>query len=362
MSCSKKIPVVLTLALLLALATGTRAEPKVMVGAHHVASLKAAGYNQASHDGLELLKKNVPGLSVLEAENVPESADAERVMEQMINKGGTIIIAQSFGFQDPALNVAAKYPKVTFLHASGFKLAPNFGTFWGNNFEAMYLAGIAAGAASKSGKLGFITAFPIPNILASINVFELGAKTRNPKVTTTVTYDNAWVDPVKEAGAVNALADAGVDVVTMITDSPITIVKTAEARGIHSIGFHSDALAQFAPKGWLTGVAYTWCDLYTKLVKEVVAGAWMPRRRAGAVRPQGLADRRRLSLGRSRSQAGQGGGRRDLEAGPRPRRYRIGISQAGQVGYQRQRRDQGRHRQGPGRDRRRQAGDLHRAN
>jgi len=283
MSCSKKIPVVLTLALLLALATGTRAEPKVIVGALHVGSIKDAGYNQASHDGLELLKKNVPGLSVLEAENVPESADAERVMEQMINKGATIIIAQSFGFQDPALNVAAKYPKVTFLHASGFKLAPNFGTFWGNNFEAMYLAGIAAGAASKSGKLGFITAFPIPNILASINAFELGAKTRNPKVTTTVTYDNAWVDPVKEAGAVNALADAGVDVVTMITDSPITIVKTAEARGIHSIGFHSDALAQFAPKGWLTGVAYTWGDLYTKLVKEVVAGTWKPGHVRGGI-------------------------------------------------------------------------------
>jgi len=264
----------LALPLLLALAGRVSAAPTVIVGALHVGSIKDAGYNQASHDGLEQLKKNIPGLALLEAENVPESADAERVMEQMINKGATIIIAQSFGFQDPALNVAAKYPKVTFLHASGFKLAPNFGTFWGNNFEAMYLAGIAAGAATKSGKLGFITAFPIPNILASINAFELGAKTRNPKVTTTVTYNNAWVDAVKEAAAVNALADAGADVITMITDSPITIVKTAEARGLKSIGFHSDALQQFAPKGWLTGVAYTWGDLYTRLVKEIVAGTW----------------------------------------------------------------------------------------
>jgi basic membrane lipoprotein Med (substrate-binding protein (PBP1-ABC) superfamily) len=250
------------------------AQSKLVVGVLHVGSIKDAGYNQASHDGVEQLKKNIPGVTVLEAENVPESADAERVMEQMISKGASIIIAQSFGFQDPALNVAKKYPKVTFLHASGFKLAPNFGTFWGNNFEAMYLAGISAGAATKSGKLGFITAFPIPNILASINAFELGAKTVNPKVTTTVTMDNAWVDPVKEAAAVNALADAGVDVVTMITDSPITIVKTAESRGMYSIGFHSSALAQFAPKGWLTGVAYTWGDLYTKMVKDVVAGTW----------------------------------------------------------------------------------------
>jgi basic membrane protein A and related proteins len=260
--------------LVLGLAPTARAEQPITVGALHVGSIKDAGYNQASHDGLEALKKNIPSLKLLEAENVPESADAERMMEQMIRKGATIIIAQSFGFQDPALNVAKKYPKVTFLHASGFKLAPNFGTFWGNNFEAMYLAGIAAGAATKSGKLGFITAFPIPNILASINAFELGAKSVNPKATTTVTMNNAWVDPIKEAGAVNALADAGVDVVTMITDSPITIVKTAEARGIYSIGFHSSALASFAPKGWLTGVAYTWGDLYTKLVKDIVAGTW----------------------------------------------------------------------------------------
>jgi basic membrane lipoprotein Med (substrate-binding protein (PBP1-ABC) superfamily) len=274
MSCTKPILGILTLALALGAFGRASADAKIVVGALHVGSVKDAGYNQASHDGLEQLKKNIPGLVVLEAENVPESADAERVMEQMINKGATIIIAQSFGFQDPALNVAAKYPKVTFLHASGFKLAPNFGTFWGNNFEAMYLAGISAGAATKTGKLGFITAFPIPNILASINAFELGARTQNPKVTTTVTYNNAWVDPVKEAAAVNALADAGVDVVTMITDSPITIVKTAESRGMKSIGFHSDALAQFAPKGWLTGVAYTWGDLYTRLVKEIVGGAW----------------------------------------------------------------------------------------
>lgn len=264
----------LALTAALALAVPAAAAEKLVVGAIHVGSIKDAGYNQASHDGLEQLKKNIPGLTLLEAENVPESADAERVMEQMINKGATIIIAQSFGFQDPALNVAAKHPKVTFLHASGFKLAPNFGTFWGNNFEAMYLAGIAAGAATKTGKLGFITAFPIPNILASINAFELGAKTVNPGVTTTVTYNNAWVDPVKEAAAVNALSAAGVDVVTMITDSPITIVKTAEAKGMKVVGFHSDALAKFAPKGWLTGVAYTWGDLYTKLVKEVVAGTW----------------------------------------------------------------------------------------
>ena len=260
-----------------------RVSADTIVGVLHLGPINDAGYNQASHEGIEVLKKNIPGLKVLEAENIPETADAERVMEQMINKGATIIIAQSFGYLDPALNVAKKYPKVTFLHAAGYKLAPNLGTFWGNNFEAMYLAGIAAGAASKSGKLGFITAFPIPNILASINAFELGARTVNPKVTTTVTYNNSFVDPVKEGSAVGALADAGVDVISMIVDSPITVVKTAEARGIYTVGFHSAALKRFAPKGWLTGVAYTWGDLYTQEVKEIIAGTWKPSHVRGGI-------------------------------------------------------------------------------
>ena len=280
---SKKTIVLAAAALFCLAATLPRVSAETIVGVLHLGPINDAGYNQASHEGIEVLKKNIPGLKVLEAENIPETADAERVMEQMINKGATIIIAQSFGYLDPALNVARKYPKVTFLHAAGYKLAPNLGTFWGNNFEAMYLAGIAAGAASESGKLGFITAFPIPNILASINAFELGARTVNPKVTTTVTYNNSFVDPVKEGSAVGALADAGVDVISMIVDSPITVVKTAEARGIYTVGFHSAALKRFAPKGWLTGVAYTWGDLYTQEVKEIIAGTWKPSHVRGGI-------------------------------------------------------------------------------
>ena len=246
----------------------------IKVGALHVGAITDAGYNQAHHDGLVKMKENLRNVELIEAENVPESADAERVMEQMIQQGATIIFPQSFGYLDPALNVAAKHPEVTFMHPAGFKLADNLGTYWGNNFEAMYLAGIAAGGASKSGKLGFITAFPIPNILASVNAFHLGAKSVNPDVETTLVINGSWVDPTKEAAATNALADAGVDVVTMIVDSPITVVKTAEERGIFVVGFHSDALQQFAPKGWLTGVAYTWGDLYTRVVQSVQDKTW----------------------------------------------------------------------------------------
>jgi basic membrane lipoprotein Med (substrate-binding protein (PBP1-ABC) superfamily) len=245
-----------------------------VVGALHVGAMNDAGYNQAHHDGLVAMTENLSNVKLIEAENVPESADAERVMENMIQQGATLIFPQSFGYLDPALNVAAKHPEVTFMHPAGFKLADNLGTYWGNNFEAMYLAGIAAGSVTKSNKMGFITAFPIPNILASVNAFQLGAHSVNPAVETTLVFNGAWVDPAKEAAATNALADAGIDVVTMIVDSPITIVQTAEKRGIYSVGFHSSALQSFAPKGWLTGVAYTWGDLYTDLAKQTMEKSW----------------------------------------------------------------------------------------
>lgn len=256
---------------------------KLIIGALHVGSVSDAGYNQAQHAGLLAMAKNLPNVEVKEAENVPESADAERVMESMIQEGAKIIFPQSFGYLDPALNVAAKHPDVIFMHPAGFKLADNLGTYWGNNFEAMYLAGIAAGKATASNQLGFITAFPIPNILASVNAFHLGAKSVNPDVTTTLVINGSWVDPTKEAAATNALADAGVDVVTMIVDSPIAVVKTAEERGIKVIGFHSDALQEFAPEGWLTGVAYTWGPLFTRIVESVEDGTWKSEHIRGGV-------------------------------------------------------------------------------
>jgi len=244
------------------------------VGVLHVGAMTDAGYNQAHHDGIAEMQKNLPNVKVVEVENVPESADAERVMEGMIQQGAKMIFPQSFGYLDPAINVAAKHPEVIFMHPAGFKLADNLGTYWGNNFEAMYLAGIAAGSVTKSNQLGFITAFPIPNVLASVNAFHLGAQSVNPDVKTTLVINGSWVDPAKEAAATNALADSGVDVVTMIVDSPITVVQTAESRGIYAIGFHSAALETLAPKGWVTGVAYTWGPLYTRLVQSVMDGTW----------------------------------------------------------------------------------------
>lgn len=261
---------------------------ELVVGVIHVGSIKDNGYNQAMDIALQEMKENVPGLKIIQAENVPESADAERVMENMINEGAKLIFPLSFGYLDPALNVAAKHPDVKFEHPAGGQLADNLGTFWSDTTAMEYLMGIVAGSATETNKLGWVIGFPIPNILTSINAFQLGAQSVNPDVTTQVIVNNAWVDPGKEAEAVNALVDAGVDVVTMIVDSPQTVVETAEKRGIMSIGFHCLCVQDAAGEGWLTGIGFTWGDLFTTFAEDVMAGTWKSENNIGTL-AQGYA-------------------------------------------------------------------------
>ena len=255
----------------------------IKIGAIHVGSINDNGYNQAMHEGLLALQKNVPGVTLLEQENVPETPDVERVMENMIQQGAKIIFPMSFGYLDSALTVAAKHPDVVFEHPAGFKQTTNLGTFWSDTTDMEYLMGIVAAKASKTGKFGWVIGFPIPNILTAINAFELGAQSVNPNATTQVIVDNTWVDPQKEAGAVNALADAGVDVVTMIVDSPAAVVQAADKRGIMSIGFHCLCVQNAAGKSWLTGVGFVWGDLFTKFVTDVQSGAWKSANTIGSL-------------------------------------------------------------------------------
>ena len=247
---------------------------QLIVGALHVGSVNDNGYNQAMHEGLLAMQEAIPGMKLIEAENVPESADAERVMENMIQQGAKVIFPQSFGYLDPALAVAERHPDVVFLHPAGFKQSENLGTFWSDTTSLSYLMGIVAASESETGKLGWVIGFPIPNILTSINAFTLGAQSVNPDVAVQVIVDNAWVDPAKEAESVNALADSGVDVVTMIVDSPATVVKTADARGIKSIGFHCLCVEAAAGDSWLTGIGFVWGPLFTRYGQEVMAGTW----------------------------------------------------------------------------------------
>jgi basic membrane protein A and related proteins len=261
-------------ALVLAGSGSTATSPTLTVGGIHVGSVKDAGYNQAEHDGLMYLKAHVPGVKVIEAENIAEGPGVQTVMQQMINQGAKLIFPQSFGYQDFALNVAAKNPTVMFEHPAGYKYAKNFGTYWAASDQVNYSLGIAAALTSKTGKLGFIGAMPIPQVIASADAFQLGALSVNPKVTTTVIFNGTWSDPGKEAAATNTLADKGVDVVACLVDSPITIVKTAEQRHIFAIGYHSAAAAKFAPKYWLSGVAFNWGPMFVNMTKAVMNGTW----------------------------------------------------------------------------------------
>ncbi|MBI3075799.1 MAG: BMP family ABC transporter substrate-binding protein [Deltaproteobacteria bacterium] len=264
------------LALVLSTSTGTgrAAEPRLKVGILHIGSITDAGYNQAHADGVQVMKRNVPGVEVIEVENVPESADAERVMENMIKQGARLIIAASFGYLEPALRVAGKYPDVKFVHPGGYKRAPNLTTYWASTPEAFYLMGIAAGKTTKTNKLGYVVALPISFFLANVNAFHLGARSVNPRVETRVVFTGTFLDPGKEATAANALLDQRVDVLGVIVDSPITVVQTAEKRGAYSVGYHYIGAQKFAPRGWISGIAFTWGNLYTRFARQVIEGTW----------------------------------------------------------------------------------------
>jgi len=250
------------------------AQRKLKVGILHIGSIADAGYNQAHAEGVQIMKKNLPNVELIEVENVPEGADAERVMENMIRQGAQLVIPASFGYLDPALKVAKKYPDVKFEHPGGYKLAINLGTYWASTPEAFYLMGIAAAKTTKTNKLGYVVALPISFFLANVNAFHLGAQSVNPKVETRVVFTGTFMDPGKEATAANALLDQSVDVLGVIVDSPITVVQAAEKRGAFSVGYHYIGVQKFAPKGWISGVAFTWGELYTRFAKQVMDGTW----------------------------------------------------------------------------------------
>ena len=263
------------LALTALLALSAHAAQAATIGYIYVGPEKDNGYNTSMDNGRRFVEKSIPGTKTLHVENIPETAEVEKVMERMVKSGATIIFATSYGYLDYAISLGKKYPKVAFLHAGGAKTGDNVGTYWANSDDAMYLAGMAAGAVSKSGKLGFIAAFPIPQVVRSINAFTLGAQAMNPKATTNVVWTGGWLQPAKEAEAANSLIDAGADVIGEQVDSPITIAQTAEKRGIHVVGKDVD-VSKFAPKAVLTGASWNWGPTMLKLVKEVQAGTWKP--------------------------------------------------------------------------------------
>ena len=268
----------LALALLALLPLGAapaQAADPVTVGFIYVGPKTDYGYNQAHAQGAAAIAK-LPGVKVREEEMVPETVAVQKTMESMINlDSAKVIFPTSFGYFDPhILKLAQKYKDVTFFHCGGLyvegKHPTNVGSYFGYIDEAEYISGIVAGLTSKSGKLGFIAAKPIPQVLRNINSFTLGARSVNPKATTTVIFTGDWSMPVKEAEAANSLIDQGIDVLTAHVDSPKTIVELAERRGAMVTGYHANQAA-LAPKGYLTGAEWNWGKVYTDYVNLVQA-------------------------------------------------------------------------------------------
>lgn len=234
------------------------------------------GYNQAAYDGSQEVAAAYPDLKILTAENVPEDDNAARVMEDMISKGAKIIFATSYGHLDPAAKVAAAHPDVVVVQQGNLikgTVPANFGTYFGTVYEPVYLAGIAAGKATRTNKLGYVYAFPITQTTENIDAFQLGAASVNPDVQTFTVATSDWCNPGKQAAAADSLLSEGVDVISQHQDCTKTIIEKAEAKGAFTVGYHADG-SGLAPKGWLTGSEWNWGPLYIDIVKTALAGTF----------------------------------------------------------------------------------------
>ncbi len=235
------------------------------------------GYNQAHAEGAAAMAKKFSNMKLVEEANVPETTAVTETMRSMIDMDGAkVLFPTSFGYFDPhILKMAKEYPDVQFFHAGGLYKEgvhpENVGSYFGYIDEAQYLAGIVAGLTSKTGKLGFVGAKPIPQVLRNINGFTLGARSVNPKVTTQVVFTGNWAEPIKEAEAANSMADQGIDVITCHVDSPKVVMETAEKRGIFSSGYHANQAA-LAPKGYLTGAEWDWVNIYSQITQDTESG------------------------------------------------------------------------------------------
>lgn len=252
------------------------AQSPITVGIIYVGPRDDFGYNQAHAEAAAQLKK-LAGVKVVEEENVPETQAVQKTMQGMISQdGAALLFPTSFGYFDPhMLAMAAKNEKVRFAHCGGMwtqgKHPANTGSFFGYIDEAQYLNGVIAGHMSKSKKIGFIAAKPIPQVLRNINAFTMGARAVDPKITCNAIFTGDWSMPVKEAEATNSLSDQGVDVFTMHVDSPKVIVETAAKRGKMVCGYHASQ-AKLAPNAYLTGAEWNWMTAYTRILDAARTG------------------------------------------------------------------------------------------
>lgn len=255
------------------------------VGFIYVGARNDFGWNQ-SHAVAAAQLKGVPGIQVIEEENVPETAAVAKTMESMITlDGASLIFATSFGYFDPfMIDMAKQYPDVQFRHPTSLwnkdRHPANLGGYFCYIEQAHYINGVAAGLSTRSNKLGYIAAKPIPLVLRTINAFALGVRKVNPAAEVRVVFTGDWTLPVREAESVNALVDAGCDVIACHVDSPRVVIENAEARGVMTCGHNTDQ-ASLAPKGFVTGAELKYSTIYLGYADLIVRGEPLPNLREG---------------------------------------------------------------------------------
>jgi simple sugar transport system substrate-binding protein len=250
-----------------------KAAEKLKVGFVYLGPVGDMGWTYQHEVGRQGLVKDLADkIETTYLENVPEGPDAERSIEQLARSGHKLIFTTSFGYMDPTLKVAKKYPTVHFEHATGYKRDKNMATYSGRWYEARYIQGQIAAKMSKTGVMGYIVSFPIPEVIMGINATVLGAQSVNPNIKVKIIWVNTWFDPGKEADAAKALLDQGADIIMQHTDSPAA-VQVAAARGALAFGQDSDMI-KFGPKTQLTSIIDNWTPYYDERVRAELAGKW----------------------------------------------------------------------------------------
>ena len=267
----KKRTLFIVLGLILCVGVGISAAQDMQVGFVYVSPIGDAGWSYAHDKGRQMVE-GMDGVKTSYVEAVPEGPDSERVILNMARKGYDVIFATSYGYMDPMLKISKQFPNAKFMHCSGFKKADNMSNYFGRMYQARYLSGMVAGAMTKSKILGYVAAFPIPEVIRGINAFALGAQSSNPGVEVRVVWTKTWYDPATEKEAAKSLLDVGADVIAQHQDSP-SPQEAAQEKGVYSVGYNSD-MSSFAPKAHLTAPVWNWGPYYVQTIEKVRKGTW----------------------------------------------------------------------------------------
>ena len=263
--------------------SGVSVAEKLKVGFVYVTPVSDAGWTFRHDEGRKFLESQMGDKVTTKAiENVAEGAAAERVIRSLAADGYGLIFTTSFGYMNPTIKVAKKFPKVFFEHATGYKRAKNVGTYVARFYEGRYLAGMVAGSMTKSKVAGYVAAFPIPEVVRGINAFTRGLRSVVPDAEVKVIWVNSWYDPGRERDAADVLIAQGADIVTHHTDST-AVVQAAEKKGVWAVGYHSN-METFGPTAHLTAVTHHWGDHYAQTAAAVLEGRWAPRNVWGGIK------------------------------------------------------------------------------